>query len=259
MHRYGRRLLALALAALLAASLSPATALKYDGSAAYESGKYYRALTEVSLTGDARTDIVNIALSQVGYQEGGSSPQLSGEVYGGVNFTEYGYWYGAQDMWCAMFVSWCAYVAGISTDVIPKHAYTPDGLAWFRSRGLTHSKEEIAEGTYTPQPGDLIYFRSSRNPNRTNHVGLVTGYANGQIYTVEGNIGGSSVYSNGGMVTTMSYPITNEFIVAVCAPAYTESATRAEAPTQTDALPSRSPSAPPCCTYPALPETPSIK
>lgn len=256
MHRYGKRLLALTLAALLAASVSPwATALKYDGSASYESGKYYRALTEVSLTGDARTDIVNIALSQVGYQEGGSSPQLSGEVFGGVNFTEYGYWYGAQDMWCAMFVSWCAYVADISTDVIPKHAYTPDGLQWFLRRGLTHSKEEIAEGTYTPQPGDLIYFRSSRNPNRTNHVGLVTGYANGQIYTVEGNIGGSSVYSNGGMVTTMSYPITNEFIVAVCSPTYTQSATRMEAPT----LPPRSPSNLPCCKYPILPEFPAVK
>lgn len=227
----GKQLLALALAVLLTAALAtPATALSYDGSAAYESGKYYRALTQVALTGDAPTDIVNVALSQVGYQEGGASTQLSGEVYGGVNFTEYGYWYGAQDMWCAMFVSWCADVAGISTSVIPSHAYTPDGLAWFRNRGLAHSREDVASGKYVPQPGDLIYFCSSRNTNRTNHVGIVTGYSDGQIYTVEGNIGSSSVYSNGGMVSTMSYPVTNTYIVAVCSPAYTQGLERTASP-----------------------------
>lgn len=253
-----RKALALTLALLLAASFAaPVTALKYDGSSAYESGKYYRALTQVALTGDPRTDIVNVALSQVGYQEGGASTQLSGEVYGGVNFTEYGYWYGMQDMWCAMFVSWCAYVAGISTDVVPSHSYTPNGLKWFRDRGLAHSREEVATGEYVPQPGDLIYFCSSRNTNRTNHVGIVTGCSGGQIYTVEGNIGSSSVYSNGGMVSTMSYPITNTYIVAVCSPAYTESATRAEAPQpvakKAEALPPCSPAGLPCCKAPVFP------
>lgn len=216
-----KKLLCLVLAAAMTvASVAPVQALKYSGTAAYESGKYYQALKRVALTGDQRTDMVNVALSQVGYQEGGSSPQLSGEVYGGVNFTEFGAWYEMQDMWCAMFVSWCAYVCGISTDIVPKHSYTPNGLKWFRNRGLAHEHSEIVAGEYIPQPGDLIYFRSSRNKNTTNHVGMVVGFSNGMIYTVEGNIGSVYEYSNGGTVTNVAYPITNEYIVAVCSPNY---------------------------------------
>lgn len=227
MLRNLKKLFSFALAGVLTVALAApmAHALEYDGSAGYESGKYYRALTEVQLTGDQRVDIVNVALSQVGYQEGGSSTQLSGEVFGGVNFTEYGNWYGMQDMWCAIFASWCAHVADIPTSVIPSHSYTPNGLQWFRDRGLAHEQESVASGAYTPQPGDLIYFRSSRNTNRTNHVGIVTGCEDGMIYTVEGNIGSSAVYSNGGMVSTVSYPITNTYIVAVCSPDYVNSGT----------------------------------
>lgn len=226
MLRKMKKLFTLAVAGVLVvAMISPAHALRYDGSSYYESGKYYRALTQVQLTGDQRTDIVNVALSQVGYQEGGSRTQLSGEVFGGVNFTEYGSWYGLQDMWCAMFASWCAHVAQIPESVVPRHSYTPEGLQWFQKRGLAHSREELAAGAYTPQPGDLVYFRSSRNENRTNHVGIVVACEDGKIYTVEGNIGSSSTYSNGGMVDKVSYPITNTYIVAVCSPNYAISGT----------------------------------
>lgn len=207
-------------AVILPHSAQPVSALEYKGSSGYMSGKYYRALTEVNLTGNPRTDIVNIAKSQVGYQEGGSSNQLSGEVYGGVNFTEYGRWYGVQSMWCAMFASWCADVAGISTDIIPKHAYTPDGLRWFRNRGLAYSRAKVAAGEYTPQPGDLIYFKSSRNQNPTNHVGIVSGYSNGTIYVIEGNTSSASISTNGGVVAEKSYPISNTYIVYICCPDY---------------------------------------
>lgn len=228
MIRKMKRLVALALSATLALSVTaPVHALRYQGSSQYMSGKYYRALTEVRLTGDQRTDIVNVALSQVGYQEGGNRNQLSGEVYGGENITEYGRWYGLQSMWCAMFASWCANTAGIGTDIVPRHAYTPEGLKWFQDRGLAYSRKELTAGVYTPRPGDLIYFRSSRNQNRTNHVGIVVAFEDGKIYTVEGNIGGSSTYSNGGMVRRVSYPVGNEYIVAVCSPRYQVSGTRA--------------------------------
>ncbi len=90
---------------VLPAVPTEASALSYSGSASYKSGKYYKALTQVNLTGNQRTDIVNIAKSQVGYQEGANSSQLSGTVRGNGNCTEYGRWYGLQDMWCAMFVS----------------------------------------------------------------------------------------------------------------------------------------------------------
>ena len=82
---------------------SSASAISYSGSSSYKSGKYYTALSKVTKTGNQRTDIVNIAKSQIGYQESSSSSSLSGESYGSNNCTEYGRWYGLQDMWCAMF------------------------------------------------------------------------------------------------------------------------------------------------------------
>ncbi len=214
-------LVVITLFGLVAAPLATkAQGLSYSGSSSYKSGKYYTNLTKVTLTGDQRTDIVNIANSQIGYQEGGSSSQLSGTVKGSGNCTEYGRWYGLQDMWCAMFVSWCAYVAGVSTSVVPKHCYTPSGLSWFQSRGLAYSRAQVASGKYTPQPGDIIYFRSSRNQNPTNHVGIVTKYSGGTVYTVEGNTSSATVSTNGGAVCSKSYSISNTYIVYICKPNY---------------------------------------
>ena len=220
--RTGAALLALLIGAAVSVSAVKleAAALQYNGTASYMSGTYYQALREVCLTGDSRTDMVNIAYSQLGYQEGGSPNQLSGQVYGGVNHTEYGAWYGVQDMWCAMFVSWCAQVAGVSEKIVPRHAFTPDGLQWFANRGRAYSREEAASGIYDPQPGDLVYFKSSRNTRTTNHVGLVTGYAEGRLYTIEGNVASAGTPSNGGAVVAKSYPISNGYIVYICSPNY---------------------------------------
>ena len=216
-----KRMICLALAVVLLCSAfvwsfpQEAAALTYQGSTSYMSGPFYRALTEVKLTGDPRTDIVNIALLE---QYPGASS--------GMNFTEYGRWYGAQDMWCGMFASWCANVAGISTDIVPSHAYTPNGLKWFRDRGRAVSRAKVAAGEYTPQPGDLIYFKSSRNKNATNHVGIVSGYSDGVVYAIEGNTSSAGNATNGGAGTEKSYKISNTFIVYICSPDYTRSGTR---------------------------------
>lgn len=222
-----KKVIALALAAALMLLLfgGQAFAMQYTGTGSYMSGKYYRKLEQVKLTGDPRTDIVSIARSQVGYQEGNSDNQLSGEVYGGVNFTEYGTWYGLQDMWCAMFVSWCAARAGVSTDTVPSHSYTPDGLSWFAERGLAYTRAEVQARKYTPKPGDIVYFKSSRNAKPTNHVGIVISYTNHRLYTVEGNIGAPGKLTGGGMVAELSYPISNTFIAFICSPNYESGST----------------------------------
>lgn len=68
--------------------------------------------------------LLNVALSQVG----------TGEESNGSN--KYGRWYGLDcQPWCQIFVSWCADAAGISPAIIPKLAYCPTALAWFRDRG----------------------------------------------------------------------------------------------------------------------------
>lgn len=221
-----KRILSVCLAAavLLPAGM-PARAVDYEGTPSYMSGKYYRALKQVELTGDPRTDIVNIALSQVGYQESTYMKELSGEIVGNVNFTEYGNWYDMQDQWCAMFVSWCAALAGVPEDVVPKHSYTPNGLYWLKDKwGRAYSRSKVEAGVYTPQPGDLIYFKSSGTKATTNHVGVVTGYRDGVVYTVEGNTASPAIFSSGGTVAHKSYAITNQYIVYICSPDYEKTA-----------------------------------
>lgn len=230
-----KRVVSLFVAIVLVLSIvtANASALSYSGSSSYKSGKYYTRLTNVTLTGDQRTDIVNIAKSQVGYVESSSSSKLSGETGGSGNYTEYGRWYGMQDMWCAMFVSWCANVAGVSTSIVPSHSYTPTGLTWFQDRGRAYSRSSVANGKYTPQPGDIIYFKTNRNNNPTNHVGIVTKYSGGTVYTVEGNTsGGSVVDSDGGAVCDKSYSISNTKIVYICSPAYKDTSNKVTYPYQ---------------------------
>ena len=220
-------ILLLILPALLAGQT---LALSYSGSASYASGKYYTALQGVTLTGDARTDIVAVANSQIGYQEGSDSTQLSGEVKGANNYTEYGRWYGLQDMWCAMFVSWCANTAGVPSSVVPYHSFTVSGLNTFQSWGRAYTRAAVAAGTYTPQKGDIIYFKSSRNSNPTNHVGIVTSYSGTTVYTVEGNTSSATISTNGGAVCAKSYSITNTYIVYICSPDYTSQSVTPPAP-----------------------------
>ncbi len=215
--------LVLAIAIILPQAVTPVSALSYSGSSSYRSGRYYRQLTAVKLTGNQRTDIVNVAKSQIGYQEGSSSSRLSGTVRGRGNYTEYGRWYGLQNMWCAMFVSWCANVAKVSTSIVPKHSFTVSGLNWFKARGRAYSRANVAAGKYTPQPGDIIYFKSGRNSNPTNHIGIVTKYSGKTIYTVEGNTSSATVSTNGGAVASKSYSIYNKYIVYICRPNYSGS------------------------------------
>ncbi len=213
------KIIAIVLVIMTIASVIPmsAGAMTVNGSSAFKNGKYGQRLAAVTLTGSQRTNIVNVAKSQVGYQEGG----YAGTTRGSNNVTEYGRWYGMQDMWCAMFVSWCAYQAGISTSIVPKHAYTPSGLSWFKSRGLAYSRATVATGGYKPQPGDIIYFKSPRNSNPTNHIGIVTSYSGSTVYTVEGNTSSATVSTNGGAVASKSYAISNTYIVYICKPNYT--------------------------------------
>lgn len=208
---------------IMVTSATPAFALSYSGSSSYGSGPYYTNLTKVNLTGNKRTDIVNIAKSQVGYHEGDNSSQLSGTFDGNKNYTEYGRWYGMQDKWCAMFVSWCANLAGVSTSVIPKHAATTVGLQKFKDWGRAYSRADVAAGKYKPKAGDIIYFKSSDTSAATNHVGIVINYSGSTVYTIEGN--------KSNKVTECSYAISNTYIVYICSPNYNSTASDVSYPT----------------------------
>lgn len=198
-------------------------------SESYMTGIFYRRLCNVTLTGNQRTDIVNVAMSQIGYTESNQSTNLTGFGNGKKNYTEYGLWYKnhvdssdayQKAAWCASFVSWCADQANISSSIITYHAYTPTGYTWFKNNAAVYSRQQVQDGKYTPQPGDIIYFKSGSNGNIVNHVGIVVRYGDGVIYTVEGNTNVGENTSDGGSVCLKSYKITNTFIRYICCPNY---------------------------------------
>ncbi|NTW40732.1 MAG: CHAP domain-containing protein [Cellulomonadaceae bacterium] len=120
--------------------------------------------------------LIAVAAGEVGYATtaGGSS--------------RYGIWYGLpREPWCAMFVSWCAAQAGISTQTIPHHAFTPDGVAWFKA------SKRWFDGSRGAQRGDIVYFDFPGAPYRVSHVGVVESIASdGQLFTIEGNTSDTS-------------------------------------------------------------------
>lgn len=114
-------------------------------------------------------DIVAVAISQLG--------NVGGEPYWR--------WWGlrSRTAWCAIFVSWCADQCGyLDSEIIPKFAWVPDGVAWFQSRGQWQPRG------YTPAPGDIIFFDWEHNGGM-DHVGIVEYCENGIVHTIEGNTG----------------------------------------------------------------------
>ena len=88
---------------------------KNDVSASYKAGKYYNHLTSIPYTQDNVTDVLAVALSQLGYMESNADGEFSGVVGGNDNYTEYNYnmgnfgvgYGGVNYDWCASFVSFC--------------------------------------------------------------------------------------------------------------------------------------------------------
>lgn len=112
-------------------------------------------------------DIVKVALTQIG----------------NINGKPYWEWYGFNSRveWCACFVSWCANEAGLlEKGVIPKFAYCPAGINWFKERNQWMNKGQ------TPEVGYIIFFDWEQD-KISDHVGIVERVENGTIYTIEGN------------------------------------------------------------------------
>ena len=183
-----------------ALSVKPMLTPSYTPSASYRSGKYYTQLCNVSLTGNQRTDLVNVARSQLGYHEGDNTSQLHGESSGSSNYTEYGYWYGTQVQghsggsyysWCAYFISWCARQAGIPTSIISNASYACAGS----DNGDFKNLDYYARGSYTPKVGDLVFFCWEGNSSCWDHVEIVIGVSSSEVTTLGGNTGDNNVKS----------------------------------------------------------------
>lgn len=128
----------------------------------------------VNVSGTGVQKFVNVAKheAQIGFHEDN-----------GNNINPYGQWYGNQGQaWCASFVSWCAYQAGILNTTVPKYHYTPTGAAWYRNRGKYHKRSS----GYTPKVGDTVFFFDP-SKGRIAHTGIVVRVTSSFIYTIEGN------------------------------------------------------------------------
>lgn len=167
-------------AAMLSTAAAPAVAVtpNYRVTSAFAGSRYYRQLTGLELTGNYRADLINIALTQVGYHEGEAARDRDGmNMTSGGNWTEYGYYCECDGFaWCAMFVSWCARQAQI-----PESLITDSRVARAYAFNLPFEYKE----DYTPAAGDIIFF--AEKDEEWSHVGIVFGVNDTGVYTVEGN------------------------------------------------------------------------
>ncbi|MFA6661516.1 MAG: CHAP domain-containing protein, partial [Bacilli bacterium] len=132
--------------------------------------------------------LISVAMQEEGYQEKSDG------------YSKYGGWYAEQVSnsvyatgdWCAMFVSWCANQAGISTNTILRYASVSAGRSWFEAKGLFEYKED-----YIPKPGDILIFKS----DGASHTGIVVKVEGNTLYTIEGN--------TSDMVAQRNYDLTN--------------------------------------------------
>ena len=122
---------------------------------------------------------VQIALSEVGVTE---------EKY---NKVKYNKWYYGREVsayndesgtyaWCCVFISWCAHMAGISEDIIPKFALCTVGKAFFKKNGQDFTDAGEAK------KGDIVFINWD-GKSSPQHVGIVVDKDDTTVTTVEGN------------------------------------------------------------------------
>ena len=139
-----------------------------------------KSVADVALTGDWARDLVAIARSQLGYMESERNFIIdkNGFVHG---FTRYGAWYGAAYAnWCAMFVSFCMYYAGIPSDQVPYEAGCAAWIKKFDRMGVYHEED------YQPRPGDIVFL--TFDDADSSHVGVVIDVRGDAFSTIEGNV-----------------------------------------------------------------------
>lgn len=213
-------------------------------SASYKASKYYEHFQKVKLTGDGATDVIALALSQLGYHEGASTDDMDGISSSNGNYTEFNYNMGSAYTggynyeWCACFCSWSIYQAqqtnhganrtykeisryhnGSSSDRPLNTAYIWREIGcspWMYLLGKAgrFKYSNYFGGSHTPTTGNLIFFTSSGNKNSPSHIGLVV-YSDGSyVYTVEGNTSDASgLEPAGGGVFFKKYALSSSYIV----------------------------------------------
>ena len=103
--------------------------------------------------------------------------------YGFENIEEKNGYKSQTGPWCAKFVSWCAYQAGLN--VVSKFKNCVTGMNLYNQKGLYRDLSYI---DYKPCKGDIVFFYSP-SQKKICHVGIVVAYDKDKdlVYTIEGN------------------------------------------------------------------------
>ena len=126
--------------------------------------------------------IIEVAKKEVGYIEGKG------------NKTKYGTWFGLQGTaWCAIFVSWCYFMAGRQ---LPKIGFTK-GFAGCQTGYEYFKKNKWV--TDKPVIGDIVLYDWNKDL-RYDHTGIFNGWVDNTYFNAfEGNTSPAN-NSNGGCV-----------------------------------------------------------
>ncbi len=223
---------------LLSALVVPTFAHEYVTGAnpiskSFRKSEFYSRLSSLTLTGDGRTDVLAVALTQLGYLEGAEDGDFGGLVDGSNNFTEYNYnmgsfgqgYGGANYPWCASFVSysllqarthkqnkisdWCRSHKG-DANYIWREVSCSQWATQLRTCGYFKNANHYG-GTYTPVAGDLIFF--TNNGSTESHIGIVIKTDETYVYTVEGNTSAASgLEVNGEGVHYKAHKLTSSYV-----------------------------------------------
>ena len=166
------------------------------------------------------SDVVKIALAEVGYKEKASNSQLDNPTAnaGSNNYTKYardlrdaGYYNGNKNgfAWCDVFVDWCFYKAFGKAEGQRIECQTGDlGAGCKYSKQYYQNKGRCDRN---PKVGDQIFFTSGGS---ISHTGIVTAVSGEKVSTVEGN--------SGDQVKKHTYSLSNSYIDSFGHPLYDE-------------------------------------
>jgi len=143
---------------------------------------------------EAKNEIVNLALSEVGYHEGSNNWNKYAE-----GLDEWYGWHIQNQPYCDIFVDWL--FIQCFGNLAPQLTYQPKG--GFSALCSASANYYKANGAWfsTPAVGDQVFMNVSGG---INHTGIVVGVSGGVVTTVEGN--------SSDAVRRNSYAVTNNYI-----------------------------------------------
>ena len=130
-------------------------------------GDWISTIENVEITNNIPENLINIAMSQIGYQESVNNFEYDKE--GNKNgYTRYGEWYGnPYGKWNTMFVSFCIHYSNVNNCSDLKSAGAEAmRLAWQRKYAYSPADE------YTAEKGDIVFIDSDGD-NVSDTVGII--------------------------------------------------------------------------------------